>query len=1646
MIPAHWVAQYILKGLSTEKPDGPQVIAEYRHSVLADYTSLKGRWFGGWLEVEHQLRLSDRAGNELMQQKAAPGDGRVKGYATCPADGALTLLHRFDTQAFVPIGHTPYRLEQVLAPRGQQPQVFTGTLDGNGQALIQGCQPDQRYRVRFYPDVGEAEFKALYASYDGVLDQLQGWLLEEWQRLAPRWDSMAPAGDPQRFAQIRDAFLEGFSRAFVDLFDDLKSLIDLLSDLQGSRDRLLAFLSEQDLQQLAARAGDLLDTALSLLNDEPLMFIYATAITCWVQLLPPVEIAGMLGAFSAGLLVDVLFCVVLGGGVGLAVRASLKGLKRTVHATTHTDTAMAAMQRLIAISQKHALNSHVQVARPLLMRGDIEINSSAKIPVQVQSPAQGIDRELGKTVVLARGKRQPGHQVDRVEPLDDAPHQGQNPNGQPACAANATQTDGCPVSMVTGEELLTLTDAHLGGALPFEWTRLYRTSAVEVDHGLGFGWSHALAHRLQFDAQGVLWTDHENRQLRLPRPDRQRPQIHNSLAQAAIFLGSERNELILAQAGPTPRYLHFIGEQLTKISDAYGNHLVIQRGPGGRIERVINGTRHALCLRYEQRRLIAVDLQQLQPDGDFSQDAWLTLHTPVRYQYNQAGQLIAARNALDETEQYRYDARHVIVERQLAGGAAFYWAWEREGRQARCVRHWASFAQIDTHYDWDDKGGVTARLIDGSEQHYQHDVNARLVRQVDPDGAEHHKVYDAKGQLIAERNPLGVVTEYRHNEAGQLMAVLPGDGEPTFYRYHAGFVSQIQRGQAIWKYQRNVQGDVFGQTDPHGHITSYVHDPQGRLIEIRHPDGGRHHLRWNKDGHLCEEHLPDGRVHHYRYDALGRQIAREEQNGAITRYQWDAANRLTHITAPGAGTRSWSYNAYGHVTSECDALGRVTRYEYADGLHLLTRRINPDGSQLRYRYDNARLLLTDIENERGEHYRLDYHANGLIRQETGFDGQRCAYAYDLNGHLLEKTEFGDDDSTLVTRYQRDGTGRLLCKTLPDGQLVHYHYDRLGRLIEVDDGAWPMAWEYDLGDRLTREYQGAATLRYGYDKSGRLNHCRLPDHNTLDYRYQPGGDLQAILLNDQRLTSHQYQGGHEVARLQGTLLSRYAYDEQGRLTAHLARLDGEQRFSRQYQYQPNGNLAAVQDSRTGLHRFEHDPLDRLQDIRGDRQEGFVHDPAGNLLAQSAFQAYPRERDTRVQGNRLLRHGDTRYDYDAFGNLIRERHGREQPGSAPLRTTEYRYDCQHRLIEVHLPDGKTAEYRYDAFGRRVAKVIDGRTTEFFWQGEHLIVESSRDHHRSYVYEPGTFRPLALLDGHGPEQVQVGHYHLDHLGTPQDITDAHGELLWSARLRAYGSVAMQDVAKIDNPLRFQGQYFDAETGLHYNRNRYYNPRNGRYLTPDPIRLAGGLNAYQYVPDPTGWVDPLGLASAPGGCPGGKGGAPAGQNPAAGATVNTGQPSAPAPQLSPEQRREEIEKRTEANAKRRVQGYEKKYNMHTIGKHSPEIPDAVMKQRAIDGRDPITGKKGKLNRSSQFNNWKLQMNVINEALTRIDRGLPPFTGRDHNQNPIVEVESSGTGRGYKPNKKDPSNPKLNNSMNNAEVKFDKNDSSRPFTAFPSE
>ncbi|WP_457968008.1 DUF6531 domain-containing protein [Pseudomonas sp. R4-84] len=1344
--------------------------------------------------------------------------------AQCPQGGIMTIESKLESVYDIPLGDIV--VDVVAVDTGEATPV---TLDAQGVGRFKG-EAGRSYRVRVQGEVSPKRIDELFSSYDGLTNDLTDWLRGEWQGFKPLWAQQSLATSA---AAVGNGLLAGGWAAIEGVWDSISLLSDILKDPSRFGERLGS--SAAELAQLAESAPLVMARLQLLASDEAALCLLVRTASLWLDMLPPSELVGdtatVLSTVVVQLVIDLLIGVVLtfvGAGAGIAYLSMRLG--------RHGARLLDAVKRFISAIFE-------------LVNGFMGYVDRYKAVA-----ARGIAAGVKKGRMQLRWDAQRNTTLKKQEHHDDAPAQSKNPNGDPADSAAQTRTDGCPVSMVTGEELLTLEDGTLDGRLPFVFTRLYRTSAADLDIGLGRGWTHALAHRLLIDGEQVTWIDQENRRTTFPRPSLQRPAIHNSLARAAIYLSNEPDELIVAQPGEDAPFLHFRDGHLTALSDRYDNRLTVQRNIYGDISRLDNGAGRCLRLRYEHRHLVAIEYQSFHPALTLD-EAWRTEQTLVTYRYDARSRLIEATNAAGESERYDYDDQHVILQRQLAGGASFYWEWQGLGPAARCVRHWASFAQMDSRYTWGDDGSVTVRHIDGSQDVYVHDDHARLVRQVDPAGGEHLKAYDEQGRLIAEQDPLGAVTEYRYDEVGRLVALIPPEGEPTSYEYRNGFLHARTRGKAVWTYWRNAQGDIIEVVDPARQSTWYHYDDQGQLNTISYPDGGAHHFVRNPLGQLTEEILPDDGQRVFTYDALGRLLTRQDERGAITHYQWDAVGRLLQTTLPTGATRAWTYNAYGKVTAERDELGRITRYEYADDLHLVSRRLNPDGSELKYRYDSARLLLTEIENESGEKYQLDYTPNGLIRQETGFDGQRTGYAYDLNGHLLEKTEFGADGSQRITAYQRDTAGRLLRKTLPDGATVEYGYDALGRLISVEDGHWPLAYEYDNQDRLVAEHQGWASLHYRYDDVGRLVHCRLPDRSTLDYRHLRGGALIAIDLNGTCLTEHRFKGGRERQRQQGQLLSDYSYDEQGRLKAQTVwQSQQKQLFWRDYSYSANGNLAALSDTRN-RRGYQYDALDRLVRIdyaHSQPPEHFSHDPAGNVLFND------RPGPTTLKGNRLLMEGDRHYDYDAYGNLVRERRGHAQ-----CLVTQYRYDSQHRLIGVTTPDESETSYRYDAFGRRIEKTVDGLTTEFIWQGDQVIAESSDRHYQSYVYEPGTFRPLALLEGAGPEKATPFYYHLDHLGTPQELTSHQGEVVWAARYNGYGKLTELrhgDGKRLEQPLRFQGQYHDRESGLHYNRHRYYNPETGRYLTLDPSKLAGGLNGYRYTLNPTGWVDPLGLVDCPG------------------------------------------------------------------------------------------------------------------------------------------------------------------------------------------
>jgi RHS repeat-associated protein len=224
-------------------------------------------------------------------------------------------------------------------------------------------------------------------------------------------------------------------------------------------------------------------------------------------------------------------------------------------------------------------------------------------------------------------------------------------------------------------------------------------------------------------------------------------------------------------------------------------------------------------------------------------------------------------------------------------------------------------------------------------------------------------------------------------------------------------------------------------------------------------------------------------------------------------------------------------------------------------------------------------------------------------------------------------------------------------------------------------------------------------------------------------------------------------------------------------------------------------------------------------------------------------------TYGKGNRLERvttlGSSIAYEYDASGCVVRK----TTTTARDERTLRLQWNSRRQLVAAILPDGERWEYAYDGLGRRLRKQSSsGDVVRYVWDGFRVLHEIQNGVCRSWTYLPRSAVPVLAEDG-VTRAVLV-----DRVGAPSELVGPAG-IDRVLRKGTWGEAMPGGDDAPDQP--FMGQWRDEETGLHYNVFRYYDPDAGRYLSPDPIELEGGTNAYAFVPSPFGWVDPLGLAA---------------------------------------------------------------------------------------------------------------------------------------------------------------------------------------------
>jgi RHS repeat-associated protein len=293
-------------------------------------------------------------------------------------------------------------------------------------------------------------------------------------------------------------------------------------------------------------------------------------------------------------------------------------------------------------------------------------------------------------------------------------------------------------------------------------------------------------------------------------------------------------------------------------------------------------------------------------------------------------------------------------------------------------------------------------------------------------------------------------------------------------------------------------------------------------------------------------------------------------------------------------------------------------------------------------------------------------------------------------------------------------------------------------------------------------------------------------------------------------------------------------------------------ARTYHWRAEAQLAALFEAVRGATLFEHDARGRL--VAAHQADGRVEhravDAVGNVYRT-------RERNDRryAPGGRIEEADGTTFAHDDDGRLVERRDDDGQ-------VWRYLWNGAGLLREVLRPDGRRVRFRYDPLARRTHKEVvrvddeGGEVVEasrrYVWDGHVPVHEvDERGDVTTWYWEPETFTPVAK-ERSGQRWAIV----TDHLGTPTEMLDEAGRIAWTLRLDLVGSPRFDAGSPEDCPFRWPGQYHDTETGLYYNRFRYYDPVTGRYVRQDPLGVPGGLALYAYASDPLAGFDPLGLA----------------------------------------------------------------------------------------------------------------------------------------------------------------------------------------------
>ncbi|MEC7525409.1 MAG: DUF6531 domain-containing protein [Myxococcota bacterium] len=1016
---------------------------------------------------------------------------------------------------------------------------------------------------------------------------------------------------------------------------------------------------------------------------------------------------------------------------------------------------------------------------------------------------------------------------------------------------------GHPVDVATGRVLTDFTDLVLPGPLPLRFERYYDSSLSWRRGALGYGWAHSLEEAVWTERGKVVYRAEDGREVEFHLHERDGRTLRSGeemflpFEQLTLRRGEHGAWSVRTLDGVTREFRPVAGDtsgvaRLVRRRDRNGNTIDVHYDRDGLLSRVRDsGGRDLVFTHDHERRLVAVAVPSPRGTGTY-------VHRRFRYD---GDLLVEATDSLGESWSFEY-ASKLLVRETDRNGLSFYFQYDGHGSGARCIRTWGDNGIFDhvITYDIANMRTVVEDSL-GGVRTYQLDTAGQVVADTDALGGTTTYEYDsASGRVAAVATPEGAVSRWQYDSRARLTSFQAPDGGRTAVLW----VDDLDRPasiegplgeKSIFRY--DGVGNVVERQSPDGTITELTWE-SGLLRSLATLGGVRTDIRydeWRCPAALERDGVPLKLV---RRDRLGNVVSVSTDPSNQTSVEWDTEGRTRVVEGPFEVSR-FDYDAEGCVVRS-QVGGRDAAYTYA-GLRRLVR-YQEAGRAVDAGYDTEGRLIA-VANEAGERFALRRDRAGRVVEEVGFDGAKWSYARDRDGEVTEvRSPSG--------RYTSVGPDRI--QSTEDGSLVHYEYDAAGRITRALNGSADIVLERDALGRVLAESQdggetwvrssfgiGAPRVAVQSDLGAFTRVLRDEGGRVAAVEYagagEPAGQRQVV--DRDRL------GKVETRSLPGGISVRCEHDARGRLTERLTtRARGSDAGpsqadvvvdARSYRWDGLRRLGAIIDAETGPTRYEHEARGRLvSSAAGGQRLLRLVDAVDNVYADESQDG--RRYDS---GGRLLESRESSFAYDEEGRRVRR---------VDADGSHWSYEwCGPLLAAVRRPDGSTVKFSYDAFGRRTRKLVESAgpdaavvaETRFVWDGDDLLHEIEvGGRTRTWHYDPEVACPIAVDDGTEVLSVVV-----DHLGVPTDLYDERGERVVQMSLDIYGRASFTLGSTADCPWRWPGQYEDEETGLYYNRWRYYDPEVGSYLSPDPLGLAGGLRFYAYVADPLVGTDPFGL-----------------------------------------------------------------------------------------------------------------------------------------------------------------------------------------------